>query len=557
MKKIIYIITIAFLSFSCSDFLEENNLGNETADKVYSDANNFEGLVAAGYSSLRTLYGRLPWLWCSGTDMYMISRRDNEREIQNYVGLDPTNGQVWEFYRDAYRGIQVVNTGLYYADKGPEDFDDTALKTRIAELRFIRAYYHFLLVEQFGGIAINDRVTDEPRTDLVRASLEDSYKFIIEEMEDIINDLPAKASQRGRVDQSVVKHFLAKAYLTKGWDLGDKADFNKAITYAEEVIGSQSISIPFDKLWHYTNENNDEVIWAIQYDVESLSNPESGGNIQQACFGPYLDGQSDLNKYTATQFPVTWHVHDRFDADDARYEGTFMITVPNPYFDYWLKDPATLPVRLFFPRVPGGAWTNDQTNAWKAEAPELRNDAIIHPFPPSANDWKDVVRNHAPVKKFDDPINLRWNVNASTRDVVVARLAETFFLAAEAYIAIDEPGKAAAKINSVRKRPGNSVSGGSLPDIQASEMNLDKLLIESSKEFVGEYLRWPELRRTGKLIDFCILYNPDISDEGNFMGLDGKLKKYRPIPSEAYSLNKMLTQNEGYIPFGGDEEDVQ
>ncbi|WP_407425986.1 RagB/SusD family nutrient uptake outer membrane protein [Arcticibacter sp.] len=108
----------------------------------------------------------------------------------------------------------------------------------------------------------------------------------------------------------------------------------------------------------------------------------------------------------------------------------------------------------------------------------------------------------------------------------------------------------------VLDRPGNARDGIKLlPNVDIASAAgqsaaLDAYLIESAKEFAGEFLRWPELRRTGKLKDFNAKYNYDIKKVGvdiAFKGLDGQDKIYRPIPQDAIDLNEAeFPQNPGY-----------
>ena len=139
----------------------------------------------------------------------------------------------------------------------------------------------------------------------------------------------------------------------------------------------------------------------------------------------------------------------------------------------------------------------------------------------------------------------------------MARRAETYFLYAEACIGLNDFANAEVNVQKVLDRPGNAKDGKKLAmnlSIAAAGNQSDALnayLIESAKEFAGEYLRWPELRRTGKLKEFCGKYNYDIKKVGvnvAFKGLDGQDKIYRPIPQDAIDLNEAkMEQNPGYV----------
>lgn len=557
MRNIIYSIIALLMLVSCSDYLTEDNKSGITNEEFYKTEVGFTTLMTASYNSLRTVYGSTPWLQCAGTDMYQRERGTGNRSIQEYEQLYATDSYVKTFYQNVYSGIQTVNMGLNYIDLPA--VTDTKRATWKAELTFLRAFYHFILVEQFGGVVINNEATLAPRMNMPRASLADSYAFIISEMEAA---LPNLGTEVAKVNKTVANHYLAKVYLTRGWDLKQSADFEKAKTYATAAIAGKGITIPFETLWDPTKENNDEVIFAVQYDAKSIASTTSG-NGQQACFGPYLGGSELKHKYMATVLYPSWNLHGFYTENDARYDATFMLTIYDQYFFYYdaTKDKSKMIIRAYYPRVWGREYTDAELTAWKtAHASQLASNTKIYPFK-----YDEVAYRAAyeldfctpGIKKFDSPATSSiFDQNCSTRDIVLARRAETYFLYAEACIGLNDFATAEANVQKVLDRPGNAKDGKKLlmnTSIAAAGSQseaLNSYLVESAKEFAGEYLRWPELRRTGKLKEFCGKYNYDIKKIGvdnAFKGLDGQDKIYRPIPQDAIDLNEAkIEQNPGY-----------
>ncbi len=71
----------------------------------------------------------------------------------------------------------------------------------------MRAYYYYLLVEQFGDVAI---VTDEinsPITEFSRTPEKEVYSFILSELNDIVGVLPSKQDEYGRATQGGCQAF--------------------------------------------------------------------------------------------------------------------------------------------------------------------------------------------------------------------------------------------------------------------------------------------------------------------------------------------------------------
>jgi starch-binding outer membrane protein, SusD/RagB family len=558
MKKILGILVLCtFILTGCEKFLDEENKGGITNEEFYKTAAGYETLMTASYSSLRTVYRETPWLLFAGTDMYQRPRGTADRSIQEYEQLYPTDGFVRTFYKNCYDGIQIVNMALYYNDL--PSIADTKKMQYKAELRFLRAFYHFLLVEQFGGIIINSEPTLAPRMNIPRSSLQASYDFIIAEMEASLTDLTA---EKARVNKTTANHYLAKVYLTKGWDLKDNSSFEKAKTYATAAIAGKNITIPFEQLWNPTNENNDEFIFSVQYDQKSLANTTSGNN-QQGIFGAYLGGSENGHKWMTGAVYPSWNLHNFYTENDARYDATFMLTVYDKYFDYYdaSKDKSKILIRAFYPRVWGREYTKADSLAWAANH-QGQIPTLFRYFPFKYNEEAyraayELDFSSPVIKKFDSPkTSATFNQMASARDIVLARLAETYFIYAEASIGLNDFATAAQYVQKVLDRPGNAKNGIKLlpnSDIATAGSQsaaLDFYLIESAKEFAGEFLRWPELRRTGKLKEFVGKYNYDIKKLGvnnAFKGVDGQDKIYRPIPQDAINLNEAeVPQNPGY-----------
>jgi hypothetical protein len=104
-----------------------------------------------------------------------------------------------------------------------------------------------------------------------------------------------------------------------------------------------------------------------------------------------------------------------------------------------------------------------------------------------------------------------------------------------------------ARINSVRARAEKTPGALQLTDPDA--VTIDTILDERALELVGEFHRWFDLKRTGKLVERVMEYNKDVRGNTNaFVGTDGQLKLLRPIPQQALQLNanKDFPQNPGY-----------
>ncbi len=202
---------------------------------------------------------------------------------------------------------------------------------RKAEARFLRGYFYYELVQHFGGVPIVKDYVNEILVDLPRDTKEDVFSFIFTEWEDILNNstLPDK-DLLGRVNKQAIKHFLAKAYLTAGWDPDNAAYFTTAATYAEAAIAmGTGLDETFEQLWWPRKTiPHQEVLFAIQYDRASSAAAgiaeEANGNNQQFWYGQYLGGADQGYKYTSSTALPSLRLMMLFQPGDSRYNASFM-----------------------------------------------------------------------------------------------------------------------------------------------------------------------------------------------------------------------------------------
>lgn len=109
----------------------------------------------------------------------------------------------------------------------------------------------------------------------------------------------------------------------------------------------------------------------------------------------------------------------------------------------------------------------------------------------------------------------------SERDIMLIRLAEMYLIKAECQMRLNDNGGALATINDLRAERAiagkeNSISG---------VVDINTILDERCLEFIGEQMRWFDLKRTGTLLDRVNKYNKQASVNIKSWHV------YRPIPS--------------------------
>lgn len=574
MKQIykIFVIAMLFSITSCSDFLDQDIRSSESTSSFYATSTGFESLTNSAYSSLRDLFNDDPLLWCSGTDIYGDGKTSSV-VLNYYTALTASESNVEDFYTNCYKGIQLANSVISYGET-TEESDER--QQYIDEARFIRAWYYFQLVQQFGEVALNTEMFDEAIMSIERTSISEVYAFLIEEFTYLISDdselLERSDSDVGRANKRAAAFFLSKVYLTRAWlngegyesledNIAESSDFSNAATYALQAIDDEDPSISIEDAFDIDNESNDEIFWSVQFSSDAVDDPSDDGCSQQSLFGSYLGGSENAdNKAINGNLSPFLRLHQLYEKGDGRYEQTFMMEFHEWYFDYY-NSPTTSEIQIYY----APAWATDEDIAeWQADDEYgLKTDAIISKtiedggIAPS-NGETDTYTNRRNmdfgvpcVKKFDDYSATSMSNRSTTcsmHDAVVARLGEAYLIAAEAYVELGETDKAADMINSLRSRPSTVKSGyESDMTVSASDMDIDFILDERAREMAAENVRWTDLKRTHKLVEYVTSYNEDGVAESDMTGDDGNYKILRPIPQAAIDNNQVdIEQNPGY-----------
>ncbi|KQT30922.1 carbohydrate-binding protein SusD [Chryseobacterium sp. Leaf405] len=548
MKKIILTLLFAASLFnSCGDFIEEESLSYVPADEAYKTATGFQLLVNTNYAWLKGIYGGDPWLFVAGTDMYAEGRSPEPAGLSQYTQLIPASEGVDQLYMACYQLIQSVNKTVYYSAITESNAN---VPVWIGEARFLRANAYFLLVQTYGGVPIVEENFTTPVLQFDRNSAQDVYTYIIKDLEASLAAVGTTAyATSGRVNKKAVNDLLAKVYLTRGYEsFGSSTDFATAATYADAAIAGQGLTIAPADLFHPDKDLNAETIFSVQYNFNSTSaSPTTLGNKQFYYFSSYLggaetNGNAPLRSYNLC--PTTYALN-LFKQGDLRWESTFMNVVYERYYDYFrVADKSTLKIKHFY--EPMWYTATDKATWMTANAPKLATGFIYHDkgtYDAAYTLVKNLDYQTIPVKKFDDPATTTPSSTGpvSTRDIIVSRLADTYLIAAEAYLKSGNAATGLARLNVVRARAG-------VADATPAEFNINYILDERGREMLGEYNRWFDLKRTGTLVSRAVQYNYKITSASNFNGNNGVQKILRPIPQTVLDLNqnKNFPQNPAY-----------
>lgn len=168
-----------------------------------------------------------------------------------------------------YSNIRKCN--LFIEKVTDSDLDESWKKLRIAEARFLRAYFYSLLTLHHGGVPIItqvlDRYADGNQIFRERNTFEETIGFITGECSEIAQDLPLTASS-GRVTRSAALTLKAWCDLFAASPLynpsNDKVKWDKAANSYKDVIdlGVHELYPDYRALFFEENNGNSEVIFA-------------------------------------------------------------------------------------------------------------------------------------------------------------------------------------------------------------------------------------------------------------------------------------------------------
>ncbi len=417
-----------------------------------------------------------------GSDWYDGGRY---QQLQ-YHTYDANNTCVLAGWRYAFTGVSKVNAIIYQVDKSALS-EESKNKVK-AELRGLRAYYYYLLLDEFGNVPIS---TDFTQTELpANSTRQQVYDFVESELTEIMDDLPTGV-QYGRFTQNVANTLLARLYLNAEVYTG-KAQWQKCIDACEKVTG-YSLMSNYKANFFTENQNSSEIIFAIPYDHK----------------------QGTVGNYLAS---MTYHYNQKyaFSADGSyQWCGNGICAQPGVYSSYEdgdLRRDETLMI-------------GQQYSAKDGSAINMDNGEPLN-YTEEISDFTNAKQNEgARLDKY------QWNATDSwerDNDWVLMRYAEVLMMQGEAYYRLGYTQTALTFINQVRERAG-------LPDLTTlDDSTLDR---EWLHEFAFEGNRRTVNIRFGTYYNEWWQKGADAAD--HHTGI-------YPIPAEELAKNPNLKQNPGY-----------
>jgi len=587
LSALLLILAIPFAIAACDSQLDQETFGQIEQGQFPSNAQEFRSSAAAAYAPLRNLQFS-PFNMVEHTsDEVMVPTRGGDwadggqwRRLTQHE-WSPTHPEFNPAWGAVQTGISRTNSLLTTIDAAGNLTE--AQKTNFsAEMRFLRAYYYYWLMDLWGGVPIvveggneqYDFITQEEVSTDNRPphnTRKEVYDFLLQELvgvssdeisvEDVNN--PAEGSalanlapkgeiEYGRATRGAGYGLLARLLLNaeiygvpvggpNGQGIGPLENgagpelYDQAVAAADQVLNSGRYQLAEDYFEPFSVDNagNDEILFAATYNAKD----GQGFQKQQAMLHynqPWSAGP--WNGFTT--IADFYNSYDNVEGNDVR-QNQFMV---GPQYE-----------------SPSSACAGDECYSDTSAAPVLaRNSDQQINFTPEIpslileGDTKALEGPGARPLKFElDP-----NATASFmgNDFPLIRLSEIYMIKAEALTAMGQVSAATTPFEQVRERTGAEGLSGT-----PSQDEMHRLILqERGFEFHFEMLRRQdqiryEFAHGGDPVGFANSddpgaeqYAPTYTGPWRFKEPSESFRALFPIPENQMSVNPELQQNPGY-----------
>lgn len=489
MKKYKLYISVALFSGclfigSCKkDFLGEE-LETERGMSFYQTDAGIKSLSTGTYYQVFKTPFSAEWIYCNtiyGVDEFCVGGDGSNAVWNDYDGgfksivsevnsnTSSTNAQ-WD---NLYIGIGDANLLIQNATASASTADEIK-KVALGEGYFFRAYCYLRLVSQYGGVPLVTTPSTTVNLEFTRATPQEVYNQIIEDFKQAYELLPNSGAP-AKITKDAAAHFLAKAYLYRASEINDSwnaptkaADLAAIVPLCDEVIANHPLAADFAALWDYTepdgaNEQLPELILSAQFTADVSA---TGGNHQHIYFGGRYDDLAQMQRDVTGDRPYSrlrpsYYMYRVYDlVKDSRFWKSFRTKYRlNKASGGYYKN-GDLGI-IYIVNQPGDTRFSSYKLNDVVKDPKtgktIPNAYISYPKAMTADGALNVDVRYPSLSKFFDGSRPAVNDTRGFRDIILARSAETYLIAAEAKIRLAKLGKgtyaeALPYINAVRNR---------------------------------------------------------------------------------------------------------
>ena len=484
------------ICISCEDVVNIPASDRLTQDAIWAgDEAILDQYVIGLYGALReksTLYMMSEQYTDCLTDLlkdgdFMESRRYNRINIGKEPFTD-NDASILSNWENSYVRVRRFNEFFRDAEIYSNLYSQSFLKTRLAEIRLLRAMQYFYIMrvygyendseERPGGMVLRDKLEGPAGNNKQRMRYADSWQWIIEEMKLAAQDLPKAwdAANFTRLTSVAAYAFISRVALyAKQWD--------EVISAADKC---KELGADLDPSYAnvFTDQHSVENIMTIKFLADGLSHSAD------VTFRPSGDTPFHNNRAMAYHICPTAELADSYEmANGDKF--TWAAYNANPAA--WGNDPFSGREPRFYTTI---IYNNEDWEGRKVESYVGGADGIMD-FVEEGGRTSTCTGYY--YRKFITENDNSWDAHGSNHFDIYIRYAEVLLNKAEALAQKDwstNSTAALSALNDIRARVG-------LPARAASDLDGFMGLLEQERkvELAGENFRYWDLRRWRKAVD--------------------------------------------------------
>ena len=504
--------------------LAEDTFGVITPDQFFRTEGEIIAALAPVYNSLRSSMG----IW------HDLTQHTSDESMVPTRGTDWDDGGRWRAMTQHNWDANLVDfnnawvdffTGVARANVVLENLANADVPNKEgieAELRFLRAFYYWELMDFFGGVPLVTDAATDPDNPPARASRQEVFQFIESELQAIRTVLPAASAANGRIagganfgraTQGAADALLARIYLNAEVYTGT-ARWQETITASDNILnsGTYSLSADYFDSFRANNHTSPEIIFS----TGNLPKTSLEFNFHMKTLHYLMVPETPWNG-----FMTLAEVFNAFDAADQR-KNMFLVgqmyAQPNQ-------------------GCIGNECFSDPNSAMLLD--RIGNPLIFTPgvFSP---DGSPVTGNPINVDESSGVRVLKWEIDpqragrSAGNEYALFRLGEIYLTKAEALNQQGDLAGAVAMVNRIRERvfdPDQPLNAGDFNQQSFRE----RIVQERQFELMWEASRRQDQIRLGTYTD---AWEFKLSSES--------FRNLFAIPQIQIDANPNLTQNPGY-----------
>ncbi|WP_075559551.1 RagB/SusD family nutrient uptake outer membrane protein [Parabacteroides timonensis] len=328
---IVFSILLIGSILSCND-LKENVFSSVTEQSYNYSEQDFNSVIACVYPPMRNVFSHTGfWTaqevsadaivspptatgWYDG-GQYMRFHYHNWNSEQSNVA------DIWNWM---YRGALLANNAIEQIESGKIPTVSPEQKENgLMELRAVRAFYYWLICDNFGDAPLVTNISSELPE---KSSRKEIYDFVVNELLEVTPKLSEEqgTDMYGRMTKWAAKALLANVYLNAEVYTGENR-WKECITQCDDIINSGKCELSSNYKDSFKSsgvETSKEVIFAIPFD-KTLA---GGNDMHMRSWQSELKKKFDLEVTpwgSGTVMGVTQFI-DTYDVDDSRIDDTWL-----------------------------------------------------------------------------------------------------------------------------------------------------------------------------------------------------------------------------------------